>query len=168
MDSARKKVYKRNMKGIFEAYSEKMVLLKGLVVFAVFALGVVGHLKGAEGSIPDKTKVEKEEERILTDNQAKEVIKIWRVIGDQEIVTWDGKEWLAKTKAEKREAIGKACEAWREAGYKNIESVDDIIKDVDKYYRHFEQKRSEELEEKIGTTISLQVFFGGMEKGCIK
>ena len=50
--------------------------------------------------------------RTLTESEAEEVKEIWRAIGNQEIVPWDGKEWLAKIENQKREAIEKVCEMW--------------------------------------------------------
>ena len=100
----------------------------------------------------------------LSENEAKEVKKIWRVIGNQEIVNWDGKEWLAKTEVQKKEAIKRACEAWRKAKYQRIESIEYFIEDIDKYYRHFEQKNSEGvMEAKVGLLLSLSAFFPGIE-----
>ena len=86
---------------------------------------------------------------------------------DQEIVTWDGKEWLAKTEKQKREAIEKVCEAWGKAGYQKIESIKYFVEDVDKYYNHHDQKDLKEgLKEKVGLVVSLSAFFCGVEYGA--
>ncbi|MBL7131571.1 MAG: hypothetical protein ISS45_09265 [Candidatus Omnitrophica bacterium] len=149
------------MKGIFEANRGKRRILRILTVFAVATLGITGHLKGVEGAIgggnwPGEGKV-------LTESEAEEVRAIWRVIAGQEIVTWDGKEWLAKTENQKREAIKKVCEAWKKAGYQKIESVEYFVEDVDKYYNHHGKKDPEEgLKEKVGLVVSLSAFFAGM------
>ncbi|MFH1575868.1 MAG: hypothetical protein ABIB55_02915, partial [Candidatus Nealsonbacteria bacterium] len=126
-------------------------------------LGITGHLRGVEGAISGGNWTR--EGKILTESEAEEVRAIWRVIGDQEIVTWDGKEWLAKTENQKREAIEKVCEAWEKAGYQKIESAEYFIEDVDKYYNHHGQKDSkEDLTEKVGLVVSLSAFFAGIEK----
>lgn len=57
------------------------------MIFAIVALAVAGHLKGAEGILINEIGIEGEEFKGLTRTQAEEVIKIWRRIGDQEIVT---------------------------------------------------------------------------------
>ena len=151
------------MKGEFEATRGKKRILGILTVFAIAILGIAGHLRGVEGAISGGNWTR--EGRILTESEAEEVRAIWRVIGDQEIVTCDGKEWLAKTEDQKIEAIEKVCEAWEKAGYQEIESVKYFIEDVDKYYNHHGQKDPEEgLKEKVGLVLSLSAFFGGMEK----
>jgi hypothetical protein len=103
------------MKGNFEASRGKKRILWILTVFAIAILGIAGHLRGAEGAISGGNWTR--EGKTLTESEAEEVRAIWRVIGDQEIVTWDGKEWLAKTAEQKREAIEKVCGAWAKAGY---------------------------------------------------
>ena len=133
------------------------------MVFMSFILGVVGHLKGVEGALRSENRTVESGFGALSENEADEVKIIWRVIGNQEIVTWDGKEWSAKTEDQKREVIKQACKAWREAGYQKIESIEYFIKDIDKYYRHFEQKNSEEgIKTKVGLVLSLSAFFSGM------
>jgi len=152
------------MKGKFEGIKGKRCILRILAFFVAIILGVTGHLRGVEGALTSEIEIEGEEFKGLTRSQAEEVKKIWRVIGDQEIVTWDGKEWLAKTEAQKKDAIKKACEAWRKAGYQNIESVEYFVEDIDKYYNHYRQKDPEELKTKVGLVLSLSAFFGGMER----
>ena len=99
------------MKGKFEATKGKKRILGILTVFAIAILGITGHLRGVEGAISGGNWTR--EGRILTESEAEEVRAIWRVIGDQEIVTWDGKEWMTKTENQKRESIEKVCEAWK-------------------------------------------------------
>lgn len=100
----------------------------------------------------------------LTESEAEEVRAIWRVIGGQEIVTWDGKEWMAKTEDQKRKVIKKVCEAWEKAGYQKIESTEYFIEDVDKYYNHHRKREPEEsMKEKVGLVVSLSAFFTGIE-----
>ena len=137
--------------------------LRILVVFAVAIVAITGHLRGVEGAISGGNWTR--EGRTLTESEAEEVRAIWRVIGDQEIVTWDGKEWIAKTEDQKREAIEKICEAWKKVGYQGVESVEYFIEDIDKYYNHHGQKDPEEgLKEKVGLVVSLSAFFAGMER----
>ena len=139
------------------------------MVFAIVTLSITGYLRGAEGALTGVIGIEEQEFEGLTRSQAEEVIKIWRVIGDQEIVSWDGKEWMAKTEDQKRDAIEKVCEAWRKAGYQNIESVEYFVEDVDKYYNYHGKKDPEEgLKEKVGLVVSLVAFFGGMERVALK
>lgn len=138
--------------------------LKILILIMVVALGLGEWIKVAEGAITSQIEVKGEEFKGLSKSEAERVIKIWRVIGDQEIVNWDGKEWLAKTEDQKRETIEKVCEAWRKAGYQNIESVKYFVEDIDKCYNHHRQKESREgLKEKAGLVVSLSAFFAGME-----
>ena len=133
------------------------------MVLMSFALGIVGHLKGVEGALRSENRTVENGFGALSENESEEVKRIWRAIGDQEIVKWDGKEWLAKTEAEKKEVIKKACEAWRKAGYQKIESVEYFIEDIDKYYNHHRQKDPEKgLETKVGLVMSLSAFFAGM------
>ena len=140
--------------------------LRILVVIATIVLGITGFLREGESAIPDGIMVEKDEFRGLTKSEAEEVIKIWRVISDQEIVEWSGKEWAAKTEEQKSEAIEKVCAAWEKAGYKRIESVDYFVEDIDKYYNHHGKKDPEEgLKGKVGLVVSLSAFFAGMGKG---
>ena len=132
------------------------------MVFAIAISGITGHLRGVEGAISGENWTG--EGRILTESEAEEVRAIWRVIGGQEIVTWDGKEWMAKTENQKREVIEKVCEAWKKAGYQKIESIKYFVEDVDKYYNHHGQKNPKEgLEEKVGLVVSLSAFFAGIE-----
>jgi len=146
-----------------------MAILRILMVFAIVTLSITGYLRGAEGALTGVIGIEEQEFEGLTRSQAEEVIKIWRVIGNQEIVTWDGEEWLAKTEDQKRDAIEKVCEAWRKAGYQNIESVEYFVEDVDKYYNYHGKKDPEEgLKEKVGLVVSLVAFFGGMERVALK
>jgi len=149
------------MKGKFEANRGKRRILGILTVFAIATLGITGHLRGVEGAISGGNWTR--EGKTLTESEAEEVRAIWRVVGDQKIVTWNGKEWLSKTEDQKREAIKKVCEAWEKAGYQKIESVEYFIEDVDKYYNHHGQKDSEEgLKEKVGLVVSLSAFFAGL------
>ena len=102
--------------------------------------------------------------RILSEKEAKELKRILRVIANHKIINWDGKEWLAKTEAQKKEAIKRACEAWRKARYQRIESIKYFIEDIDEYYRHFEQKNSGEgMTKKVGLVLSISAFFSGIE-----
>ena len=102
--------------------------------------------------------------RILSEKEVKEVKRILRVIANHEIVKWNGEEWLSKTESQKKEAIKRACEAWRKARYQRIESIEYFIEDIDKYYRHFEQKNPEEgMTAKVGLLLSLSAFFSGIE-----
>ncbi len=120
--------------------------------------------EGVEAALNNEIWPEETGSRILSENEAKEVQKIWRVIGDQEIADWDGKEWLSKTEVQKKEAIKRSCNAWRKAGYQRIEPVEYFIKDIDEYYRHFEQKNPKEgIESKAGLVLSLSAFFSGIE-----
>ena len=149
------------MKVIFEATRGKKRNLGILTVFVTVILGITGHLRGVEGAISGGNWTR--EGKTLTESEAEEVRAIWRVIGDQEIVTRDGKEWLAKPENQKREAIEKVCEAWEKAGYKKIESIKYFVEDVDKYYNHHGQKDPKEgLKEKVGLVVSLSAFFAGM------
>ena len=151
------------MKGEFEATRGKKRILGILTVFAIAILGITGYLRGIEGAISGGNWTR--EGRTLTESEAEEVRAIWRVIGDQEIVTWDGKEWMAKTEKQKREAIKKVCEAWKKAGYQRVEFTEYFIEDIDKYYNHHGQKDPEEgLKEKVGLVVSLSAFFAGMER----
>jgi len=155
------------MKGKFEATRGKRRILGILTVFAIAILGITGHLRGVEGAISGGNWTR--EGKALTESEAEEVRAIWRVIGEQEIVTWDGEEWLAKTEDQKKEAIKKVCEAWEKAGYQKIESIKYFVEDVDKYYNHYEQKDQEEgLKGKVGLVVSLSAFFGGIEKVALK
>ena len=157
--------YRRNMKGRFEAIRGKWRYLRILMVFVIAIVGLTGHLKGVEGAVSGRNWTGEGRFRILTESEAEEVRVIWRVIGNQEIVTWDGKEWLAKTENQKKEAIKKVCEAWEKAGYRKIESIKYFIEDVDKYYAHHGQKDPKEsLKEKVGLVLSISAFFSGMEK----
>ena len=150
------------MRGEFEATRSKKRILGILTVFAIAILGITGHLRGVEGAISGGNWTR--EGRTLTESEAEEVRVIWRVIGGHEIVTWDGKEWLAKTDNQKREAIEKVCEAWEKAGYQRIESVEYFIEDIDKYYNYHREKDPEEgLKEKVGLVVSLSGFFAGMK-----
>ena len=151
------------MKGKFEATKGKRRILGILMVFAIAILGIIGHLRGVEGAISGGNWTGKG--GTLTESEAEETRAIWRVIGDQEIVTWDGKEWMAKTENQKREAIEKVCEAWEKAGYQKIESIKYFVEDIDKYYNHHGQKNPKEgLKEKVGLVVSLSAFFAGLEK----
>ena len=151
------------MKGIFEATRGKKRFLGILTVFAIAIMGITGHLRDVEGATSGGNWTR--EGKILTESEAEEVRAIWRVIGDQEIVAWDGKEWLAKPEDRKREAIKKVCEAWEKSRVSKIESVEYFIEDVDKYYNHHGQKDPEEgLKEKVGLVVSLSAFFAGVEK----
>lgn len=132
------------------------------MVLVIAGVGIVGHLRSVEGAVSAGNWTR--EGRVLTESEAEEARVIWRVIGDQEIVTWDGKEWLAKTENQKREAIKKVCEAWEKAGYQKIESIKYFVEDVDKYYNHHGKKDPEEgLKEKVGLVVSLSAFFAGVE-----
>lgn len=84
--------YKRNMGIKNRAIKVGLRILVTLAVSVTITTGIGGHLKGAEGAIPDEIRVENREFRGLSKSEAEEVRAIWRVIGDQEIVTWDGKE----------------------------------------------------------------------------
>lgn len=84
----KKRAYKRNMKGKFEATRDKRRILGILTVFAVAILGITGHLRGVEGAISGGN-WPGEGVRTLTESEAEEVRAIWRVISDQEIITWD-------------------------------------------------------------------------------
>ncbi|MBU0571377.1 MAG: hypothetical protein KKC50_04975 [Candidatus Omnitrophica bacterium] len=106
------------MKGIFEATRGKKRIWGILTVFAIAILGITGHLRGAEGAISGGNWTR--EGKTLTESEAEEVRAIWRVIGDQEIVTWDGEEWLAKTKDQKREAIKKVVKRGKKQGIKKL------------------------------------------------
>ena len=153
------------MKGRFEAIRSKWRYLRILMVFVIAIVGLTGHLKGVEGAVSGGNWTGEGRFRILTESEAEEVRAIWRVIGSQEIVTWDGKDWLAKTEDQKREAIEKVCAAWAKAGYQKIESIEYFIEDVDKYYNHYKQKDPKEgLKEKVGLVVSLSAFFVKMEK----
>lgn len=130
------------------------------MVLMSFVLGIVGYLESVEGALRSENRTVESGFGALSENEAEEVKRIWRVIGDQEIVKWDGKEWLAKTEAEKKEVIKKACDAWRKVGYQKIESIEYFVEDIDKYYRHCGQKNSEEeIKTKVGLVLSLSVFF---------
>ena len=96
----------------------KRRILKILMVFAIAILSIAGHLRGVEGAISGGNRTG--EVRTLTESEAEEVRAIWRAIGGQEIVTWDGKEWMAKTQNQKREVIKKVCEAGEKAGYQSV------------------------------------------------
>ena len=149
------------MKGEFEATRGKKRILGILTVFAIAILGITGYLRGVEGAISGGNWTR--EGRTLTESEAEEVRAIWRVIGGQEVVTWDGKEWIAKTEDQKREAIEKICEAWKKVGYQGVESVEYFIEDIDKYYNHHGKKDPQEgLKEKVGMVVSLSAFFAGM------
>ena len=153
------------MKGKFEAIRSKRRILRILMVFAIAIVGITGHLRGVEGAVSGGNWTGEGGYRTLTESEAEEVRVIWRVISDQEIVTWDGKEWMAKTENQKREAIEKVCEAWEKAGYQIIESIKYFVEDVDKYYNHHGQKDPKEgLKGKVGLMLSLSAFFSGMEK----
>ena len=133
------------------------------MVFAIVTLGITGHLRSVEGAISGRNWTR--EGKTLTESEAEEVRAIWRVIGDQEIVTWDGKEWLVKTENQKKEAIEKVCEAWEKAGYQGIESIEYFVEDIDKYYNHHGQKHPKEgLKEKVGLVLSMSAFFAGIER----
>ena len=150
------------MRGVFESFAEKTAILRILMVFAVAIVGITGHLRGVEGAVSGGNWTGEGGYRILTETEAEEVRTIWRVIGNQEIVIWDGEEWLAKTEGQKKEAIKKVCEAWRRAGYRNIESVEYFIEDIDEYYSHYEKEDPKELKTKVGLVVSLAAFFAGM------
>jgi len=155
--------YRRNMKGKFEAIKDKRRILRILMVFAIAIVGMTGHSRGAEGAVSGGNWTGEGGYRTLSESEAEEVRAIWRVIGAQGIVTWDGKEWIAKTEDQKREAIEKVCAAWAKAGYQKIESIEYFIEDVDKYYNHYKQKDpKEDLKEKVGLVLSLAAFFTGM------
>jgi len=157
--------YRRNMKGRFEAIRDKRRYLRILIVFAIVTLGITGHLRSVEGAVSGGNWTGEGGYRILTESEAEEVRAIWRVIGNQEIVTWNGKEWLAKTEDQKREAIEKVCEAWEKAGYQMIESIKYFVEDVDKYYNHHGQKDPKDgLKEKVGLVLSMSAFFAGIER----
>jgi hypothetical protein len=158
--------YKQNIRGIFEGFVEKRAILRVLMVFAVVILGIAGHLRSVEGAISGGNWTR--EGKTLTESEAEEVRAIWRAIGDQEVVTWDGKEWMTKTEDQKREAIKKVCAAWEKAGYQKIESVEYFIEDLDKYYNHHGGKDPEEgLKAKVGLVVSLAAFFAEMDTGGI-
>lgn len=130
------------------------------MVFAIAIVSLTGHLRGVEGAVSGGNWTGEGSFRILTESEAEEVRAIWRVIGDQEIVTWDGKEWIAKTEGQKREAIKKVCEAWEKAGYQRIESIKYFVEDVDKCYNHHGQKDPKKgLRGKVGLVLSLSAFF---------
>ena len=149
------------MRGEFEATRSKKRILGILTVFAIAILGITGHLRGVEGAISGGNWTR--EGRTLTESEAEEVRAMWRAIGDQEVVTWDGKEWIAKTEDQKRGAIEKICEAWKKVGYQGVESVEYFIEDIDKYYNHHGKKDPQEgLKEKVGMVVSLSAFFAGM------
>jgi hypothetical protein len=152
------------MRGYLGKIVGKMLILRILTVFIVVIVGITGHLKSSEAKIEGGFWTGERGFRTLTESEVEEVREIWRAIGDQEIVNWDGKEWMAKTKNQKREAIEKVCEAWERAGYQGIESVDYFVEDIDKYYNHHGQKDPEKgLETKVGLVLSLSAFFAGME-----
>ena len=139
--------------------------LRILVVIATIILSSAGYLKDSESAIPDEIIVEKNEFRGLSKSEAEEVIKIWRVISDQEIVGWNGREWKAKTEDQKNKAIEKVCEAWQKAGYQEVKSAEYFVKDIDKYYSHHKRGNAKEGEKaKVGMVVSLAAFFVGMEK----
>ena len=151
------------MKGKLETNNGKRRILRILMVLAIAIVSITGHLRGAEGAVSGGNWTREGGYRTLTESEAEEVRAIWRVIGSQEIVTWDGKDWLAKTEDQKREAIEKVCAAWAKAGYQKIESIEYFIEDVDKYYNHYKQKDTKEgLKEKVGLVLSLVAFFTGM------
>ena len=153
------------MRGIFEGFAKKMAILRILVVLAIASVGITGHLRGVEGAVSGGNWTGEGRYRTLSESEAEEVRAIWRVIGDQEIVTWDGKEWIAKTEEQKKEAIEKVCAAWKQTGYQKIESVEYFVKDVDKYYNHHGKKDPKEgLKAKVGLVVSLAAFFAGMDK----
>lgn len=145
----------------------KMRILRISIVFIALTLTITGHLRGVEGATRSGIRIAEGGNATvngLSEEEAKKVQEIWRVIGDQEIVKWDGKEWLVKTETQKKEVIKMACEAWREAGYQKIESIEYFIEDIDKYYHHFKQKNPEvETKEKVGLVLSLSAFFSGIE-----
>ena len=156
------------MKGKFEAIKDKRRILRILIVFAFSTLAITGHLRGAEGAVSGGNWTGEGGYRTLSESEAEEVRAIWRVIGDQEIVTWDGKEWIAKTEDQKREAIEKVCAAWAKVGYQKIESIEYFIEDVDKYYNHHGKKDpGKGLKGKVGLVVSLAAFFVGMDIGGI-
>jgi len=159
------------MKGKFETVVRKMAILKIfkiLTVFVVIIVGIAGHLKSAEAKTEGGIWTRQSRFRTLTESEAEEVRAIWRVIGDQEIVTWDGKEWMAKTEDQKREAIKEVCEAWEKSGYQKIESIKYFIEDVDKYYNHYKQKGTKEgLKEKVGLVVCLSAFFYEIETSVL-
>ncbi len=146
--------------------NEKTAILRGLAVFAVMIYGSVGHLKGVEGALNANLGQNNTVcEGYLTDNEAKDVIEIWRVIKTQEIVDWNGEKWLEMSTVDKEEALSKAREAWIEAGYKNIATAEYLVEEVDKYYNYHLQKNPPKAkEEKVGLTLSLSAFFAGMGK----
>jgi len=149
------------MKGLFKIIKYKKRILGILTVFAIAILGITGHLRGAEGAIDRGNQTR--EGKILTKSESEKVKAIWRVIGDQEIATWGGKEWLAKTEKQKKEAIEKVCEAWKKEGYQRIKSIEYFVEDVDSYYFHHGKKNPEEgLKEKVGLVVSLSAFFAEM------
>ena len=141
--------------------------------FIAFTLGLAGIgfafsadvPPGAiEAAINSKIWIEEGGDRVLSESEAEKVKKIWRVIGDQQIVKWDGKEWLSKSEAQKEEVIKSACEAWRKAGYQRIGYIEYFIEDIDEYYRHFELDNfGEGIEAKAGLVLSLSAFFSGIE-----
>lgn len=151
------------MTGEFETTMGKRRILKILMVFAIAILSIAGHLRGVEGAISGGNRTG--EVRTLTESEAEEVRAIWRAIGGQEIVTWDGKEWMAKTQNQKREVIKKVCEAWEKAGYQKIKSIEYFVEDIDKYFRYFGQKNfEEEMKAKVGLMLSLSAFFQGLKR----
>ena len=155
--------YKRNVRGVFEAVGQQRVILRVIVGCAVVIAATAGHVKAVEGAISGLNWIS--EGQPLTESQAEEVRAIWRVIGDQEIVAWNGHEWLAKTVDQKKEAIDSARKAWKTAGYQNIETAEYFIEDIDKYYKHHGKKDPKEgVKEKVGLVVSLSAFFGGMER----
>lgn len=142
-----------------------MAILRGLAGFAVMMIGIVGNLRGVEGAInANYGQNIRGWENPLTNNEAEKVKEIWRGIKTQEIVGWNGEKWLGLSTVDKEEAINKAREAWEIAGYKNIESAEYFVEDIDKFYNHHMQKDPQKAKEKVGLTLSLSAFFAGMEK----
>lgn len=153
--------YKRNMKGVFEAIGRQRAILRVIAGCAVVIAAIAGPVRAVEGAISGLNWIS--EGQSLTESQAEEVRAIWRVIGDQEIVAWNGQEWLAKTADQKRKAIETAHKAWETAGYQNIETAEYFIEDVDEYYNYHVMKNPGEItKSKVGLVLSLSAFFAGL------
>jgi len=92
---------------------KRLIITIAILFIAIPCL--TGHLRSVEGALSHGKWIE--DGKRLTDSEAEEVLVIWRVIKEQEIVTWYDKEWMAKTEKQKQEAIKKVCKAWEKAGY---------------------------------------------------